>query len=70
MRTRLMMEKGVTITLVPWLLDSSDLIYGRRSRPVPGQSRRGEAIRPHARTLARTAANEQVTQNGDKPPKK
>ena len=49
MRTRLMMEKGVTITLVPWLLDSTDLIYGRRSRPVPGQSRRGEPIRPHAR---------------------
>jgi hypothetical protein len=49
MRSRLMMEKGVTITLVPWLLDSTDLIYGRRSRPVPGQSRRGEPIRPHAR---------------------
>ena len=53
MRTRLMMEKGVTITLVPWLLDSSDLIYGRRSRPVPGQSRRGEPVRPHARTTER-----------------
>jgi len=31
---------------VPWLLDSSDLIYGRRSRPLPGQDRRGEPVRP------------------------
>jgi hypothetical protein len=31
----------VTITLVPWLLDSSELIYGRRSRPLPGQQRAG-----------------------------
>jgi hypothetical protein len=36
---------GVTIALVPWLLDSSELIYGRRSRPLPGQDRRGEPIR-------------------------
>jgi hypothetical protein len=34
------------VTLVPWLLDSSDLIYGRRSRPLPGQDRRGEPVRP------------------------
>jgi hypothetical protein len=37
---------GVTVALVPWLLDSSDLIYGRRSRPLPGQDRRGEPVRP------------------------
>ena len=38
---QLMLVHGVTITLVPWLLDSSELIYGRRSRPLPGQERAG-----------------------------
>lgn len=41
-KQKLMLEAGVTVALVPWLLDSSDLIYGRRSRPLPGQARRGE----------------------------
>jgi hypothetical protein len=39
-----MMVHGVTITLVPWLLDSSELIYGRRSRPLPGQQRSGRPV--------------------------
>ncbi|WP_308220558.1 amino acid permease [Humibacter sp. RRB41] len=42
---QLMLMHGVTIALVPWLLDSTELIYGRRSRPLPGQDRRGEPIR-------------------------
>ena len=45
MSKQLMLVHGVTIALVPWLLDSSELIYGRRSRPLPGQDRRGEPIR-------------------------
>jgi amino acid transporter len=45
-RQKLMLVHGVAVTLVPWLLDSSDLIYGRRSRPLPGQDRRGEPLRP------------------------
>jgi len=45
LRQKLMMVHGVTIALVPWLLDSSELIYGRRSRPIPGQERRGEPVR-------------------------
>ena len=36
-----MLIHGVSITLVPWLLDSTELIYGRRSRPLPGQERSG-----------------------------
>ena len=40
-RNQLMLVHGVSITLVPWLLDSSELIYGRRSRPLPGQQRAG-----------------------------
>jgi amino acid transporter len=43
---QLMLVHGVVIALVPWLLDSSELIYGRRSRPLPGQDRRGEPRRP------------------------
>jgi hypothetical protein len=41
-----MLVHGVTLALVPWLLDSSELVYGRRSRPLPGQDRRGEPVRP------------------------
>ncbi|MET0715646.1 MAG: APC family permease [Mycetocola sp.] len=48
-RNQLMLVHGVAIALVPWLLDSSELIYGRRSRPLPGQERRGEPIRPVTR---------------------
>ena len=44
-----MLVHGVVLALVPWLLDSSELIYGRRSRPIPGQDRRGEPVRPVAR---------------------
>ncbi len=46
LKLKLMLEHGVAISLVPWLLDSSDLIYGRRSRAMPGESRRGEPTRP------------------------
>jgi len=46
LKMKLMLEHGVAIALVPWLLDSSDLLYGRRSRAMPGESRRGEPKRP------------------------
>ncbi|MFF2273013.1 APC family permease [Agromyces sp. NPDC058136] len=48
-RQKVMLVHGVTVALVPWLLDSSDLLYGRRSRPLPGQDRRGEPRRPAPR---------------------
>ena len=51
-RKKLMLVHGVVISLVPWLLDSSTLIYGRRSRPIPGQDRRGEPVRPVMRKPA------------------
>ncbi|TYL54702.1 APC family permease [Agromyces mariniharenae] len=60
-RQKLMLVHGVTVALVPWLLDSSDLIYGRRSRPLPGQDRRGEPVRPVPR---RAPANEKPTGAG------
>ena len=53
-RRKLMMVHGVVLALVPWLLDSSELVYGRRSRPIPGQDRRGEPVRP-VRPVARKA---------------
>ncbi|WP_254431211.1 APC family permease [Agromyces sp. Marseille-P2726] len=56
-RQKLLLVHGVTVALVPWLLDSSDLLYGRRSRPLPGQDRRGEPVRPvPRRQLAETPA--------------
>ncbi|TQM57651.1 APC family permease [Klugiella xanthotipulae] len=45
-RQKLMLTHGVTVALVPWRLDSSELIYGRRSRPIPGADRSGLAQRP------------------------
>jgi amino acid transporter len=53
--TQLMLVHGVSITLVPWLLDSSELIYGRRSRPVPGQERAGRPIVASGRRVQRPA---------------
>jgi amino acid transporter len=55
-RHKLVLVHGVVIALVPWLLDSSELIYGRRSRPVPGQDRRGEPLRPVRRRAMPPAA--------------
>ncbi|UNK72621.1 APC family permease [Microbacterium sp. H1-D42] len=49
MANQLMMIHGVTITLVPWLLDSSELIYGRRSRPMLGQERAGRPVELYPR---------------------
>lgn len=52
----IMLVHGVTITLVPWLLDSSELIYGRRSRPIPGQERAGRpVVTAHGRRAQRPA---------------
>lgn len=45
-RHKLMLCHGVAIALVPWLLDSSQTLYARPGRPLPGQERRGEPVRP------------------------
>ncbi len=55
-RHKLALVHGVVIALVPWLLDSSTRIYGRRSRPLPGQDRRGEPRRPAPRKAMPPAA--------------
>ncbi|MFC4243727.1 APC family permease [Gryllotalpicola reticulitermitis] len=56
----LMLVHGVVIALVPWLLDSSEVIYGRRSRPLPGQDRRGEPPRMPARRAPRSTPAERA----------
>nr|WP_051192078.1 APC family permease [Microbacterium luticocti] len=61
MAQQLMLVHGVTITLVPWMLDSSELIYGRRSRPVPGQERAGRPYSSGARFDARPPAAQDKT---------
>ncbi|WP_245723585.1 APC family permease [Paramicrobacterium humi] len=63
---QLMLAHGVSVTLVPWLLDSSSLIYGRRSRPLPGQDRRGEPVRPVARRPLRPASEAPRTGTSNK----
>ncbi len=63
-RHKLMLVHGVVLALVPWLLDSSDMLYGRRSRPLPGQDRRGEPVRPVMRrpmAPAKTPATRSAT---------
>ncbi len=44
-RHKLMLCHGVAVALVPWLLDSSQVLYTRPGRPLPGQERRGEPVR-------------------------
>ena len=43
---KLMLFPGVTVAVVPWLLDSSKMLLKRPERPLPGQDRRGEPARP------------------------
>ena len=57
-RRKLMLVHGVVVALVPWLLDSSDVLYGRKSRPLPGQDRRGEPVRPPRRAPHAPASGE------------
>lgn len=70
-RHKLALVHGVVIALVPWLLDSSTLIYGRRSRPLPGQDRRGEPQRPvmrrHLPPVIATGAKATVKPASTKP---
>jgi len=44
-RHKLLLCPGVTVALVPWLLDSTRALYTRPQRPLPGQDRRGEPVR-------------------------
>ncbi len=45
-KSKLMLVPGVTVAIVPWLLDEAKLVLKRPVRPFPGQDRRGEPSRP------------------------
>jgi amino acid transporter len=65
-RQKLMLVHGVTVAIVPWLLDSSKTLYSRPYRALPGQDRRGEPRRPVLRTPLPPAAP--VARAKPKPP--
>jgi len=48
-RKQLMYVRGVMVTLVPWRLESADKVNLFDRRPLPGDSRRGDGIRPARR---------------------
>jgi hypothetical protein len=64
-RHKLMLTHGVVVAIVPWLLDSSEVVYGRRSRPLPGQDRRGEPVRVKPR-VAKGAPGSPHVHNGSR----
>ena len=45
LRTRLMYVRGVMVTLVPWRLESAEKFNPFQRMPLPGDVRRGEAVR-------------------------
>jgi amino acid transporter len=48
-RKQLMYVRGVMVTLVPWRLESAEFVNPMGRRPLPGDARRGEFIRPALR---------------------
>ena len=48
-RKQLMYVRGVMVTLVPWRLESADNVNLFERRPLPGDSRRGDTVRPARR---------------------
>lgn len=48
-RKQLMYVRGVMVTLVPWRLESAEYVNPLSRRPLPGDMRRGEFIRPALR---------------------
>jgi amino acid transporter len=48
-RKQLMYVRGVMVTLVPWRLESADKVNLFERRPLPGDSRRGDNLRPAKR---------------------
>ena len=77
-RQKLMLCPGVTVALVPWLLDSTRALYNRPQRPLPGQARRGEPVRPVLRkplppiepVTKKSASQKPTSQKPVKPPAK
>ena len=67
-RKQLMYVRGVMVTLVPWRLESADKVNLFERRPLPGDARRGEAVRPARRRHERgrnIVSRFQTTRNPD-----
>ena len=67
-RKQLMYIRGVMVTLVPWRLESADNVNLFERRPLPGDARRGDSIRPARRRHVRgknMVARFQITKNPD-----
>jgi hypothetical protein len=54
-RKQLLYVRGVMVTLVPWRLESADKVNLFERRPLPGDSRRGDKVRPVKRRHNRGA---------------
>ena len=54
-RKQLLYIRGVMVTLVPWRLESADKVNLFERRPLPGDARRGDRVRPAKRRHNRGA---------------
>ena len=67
-RKQLMYVRGVMVTLVPWRLESADKVNLFERRPLPGDARRGDTVRPVLRRHERgrnIVSRFQTTRNPD-----
>ena len=67
-RKQLMYVRGVMVTLVPWRLESADKVNLFERRPLPGDARRGDTVRPARRRHERgrnMVSRFQTTRNPD-----
>jgi amino acid transporter len=67
-RKQLMYVRGVMVTLVPWRLESADKVNLFERRPLPGDARRGDTVRPARRRHERgrnIVSRFQTTRNPD-----
>ncbi|MEN9753145.1 MAG: hypothetical protein RL670_836 [Actinomycetota bacterium] len=74
-RRQLMHVRGVMVTIVPWKLKSADQFNPFDRKPLPGDARRGEAVRPAVRShrrgsnLVQRIKTEQAKQAAKEAPK-
>lgn len=65
LRSRLLYVRGVMVTLVPWRLESAEKFNPFHRNPLPGDSRRGEMVRPVQRRHHKLARNEVIVITAD-----
>ena len=70
LRSRLLYVRGVMVTLVPWRLESAEKFNPFIRKPLPGDARRGEIVRPlerahHNRKRGRNAVYKVTADDAD-----